>query len=187
MGAGGIARRLRARAGGSRRGDGGAANALARVPPPPDGAPRPHRARGRPAPAAGDPGAAGAAHHPPWPVSAPALPALVAGTAPAARAEAAAVAAALDCPRRALIEALPPGVDVVGEPRSSFVLLQVPGGARVREALRDRGWAVRRGDTFPGLSPDHLRVAVRDPGTSRAFAAALAAILSRDPAPEEAR
>jgi histidinol-phosphate aminotransferase len=39
---------------------------------------------------------------------------------------------------------------------------------------------VRRGDTFPGLSPDHLRVAVRDPGTSVAFAADLAAIL--DPA-----
>jgi histidinol-phosphate aminotransferase len=131
--------------------------------------------------------AAMAAQQPHWPVSVPALTALVACTAPAARAEAAAAAAALDCHRRALIEALPPGVDVVGEPRSSFVLLQVPGGARVREALRDRGWAVRRGDTFPGLSPDHLRVAVRDPGTSRAFAAALAAILSRDPAPEEAR
>jgi histidinol-phosphate aminotransferase len=57
----------------------------------------------------------------------------------------------------------------------------------VREALRDRGWAVRRGDTFPGLSTDHFRVAVRDPGTSRAFAAALAGILSRDPAPEEMR
>jgi histidinol-phosphate aminotransferase len=58
---------------------------------------------------------------------------------------------------------------------------------RVRQALRERGWAVRRGDTFPGLSPDHLRVAVRDPGTSRAFAADLAAILASAPVPEEIR
>ena len=59
------------------------------------------------------------------------------------------------------------------------MLLRVPGGAAVRERLRDRGWAVRRGDTFPGLSGDHLRVAVRDPATSRAFAAALAETLDR--------
>jgi histidinol-phosphate aminotransferase len=128
-----------------------------------------------------------AAQQPHWPVSTPALAALAACTTPAARAEAAAAAAALEDHRRALIEALPPGVDVVGEPRSSFVLLRVPDAGRVREALRDRGWAVRRGDTFPGLSPDHLRVAVRDPGTSRAFAAALAEILSADPAHEETR
>jgi histidinol-phosphate aminotransferase len=82
-------------------------------------------------------------------------------------------------------------VAVEGEPSSSFVLLRVPGGAAVRAALRDRGWAVRRGDTFPGLTPDHLRVAVRDPGTSRAFAADLAGILGADQpsarVPEEVR
>jgi histidinol-phosphate aminotransferase len=79
--------------------------------------------------------------------------------------------------RAALLAALPAGVEVVGEPASSFVLLRVPGGQEVRRRLRDRGWAVRRGDTFPGLSGDHLRVAVRDPATSRAFATELAAIL----------
>jgi histidinol-phosphate aminotransferase len=36
---------------------------------------------------------------------------------------------------------------------------------------------MHRGDTFPGLSPDHLRVAVRGPATSVALAADLAAIL----------
>ncbi|TQN37782.1 hypothetical protein FHU33_4448 [Blastococcus colisei] len=87
--------------------------------------------------------------------------------------------------RRALLAALPPGVEPVGEPRSSFVLLRVPDGGRVPEALRDRGWAVRRADTFPGLSRDHLRVAVRDPETSRAFTAALAGILYGGPAAEE--
>jgi len=121
--------------------------------------------------------AALAAQQPHWPVSTPALAALVACTSPAARAQAAAAARALTADRAALLAALPPGVAVVGTPRSSFVLLRVPDGARVRAALRDRGWAVRRGDTFPGLSPDHLRVAVRGPATSVALAADLAAIL----------
>jgi hypothetical protein len=35
--------------------------------------------------------------------------------------------------------------------------------------------------------PDHLRVAVREPGTSRSFAAALAGILVGDPVAEEIR
>jgi histidinol-phosphate aminotransferase len=121
--------------------------------------------------------AALAAQQPHWPVSTPALAALVACTTPPARAEAEAAARALSADREALLAALPPGVEVVGRPRSSFVLLRVPDGARVRAALRDRGWAVRRGETFPGLSADHLRVAVRDPATSVALAADLAAIL----------
>jgi histidinol-phosphate/aromatic aminotransferase/cobyric acid decarboxylase-like protein len=125
--------------------------------------------------------AALAAAQPHWPVSTPALAALAACSTPAARAEAAAAAEALTADRAALLAALPAGVDVVGEPRSSFVLLRVPGGARVRAALRARGWAVRRGDSFPGLDADHLRVAVRDPGTSRALAADLAAILGASP------
>src|SRR3954452_23431325 len=119
-----------------------------------------------------------AAQQPHWPVSTPALAALRACTTPAARAEAAAAALELGARRAALLAALPDGVTVVGEPRSSFVLLRLPDGARVRARLRKAGFAVRRGDTFPGLSPDHLRVAVRDEDTSRAFAAALAAILS---------
>ena len=126
-----------------------------------------------------------AAQQPHWPVSTPALAALTVCSSPAARAEADAAARELSSCRAALLAALPAGVEVVGEPRSSFVLLRVPGGARVRQALRDRGWAVRRGDTFPGLCADHLRVAVRDAGTSRAFAAALAAILEPNRVAEE--
>lgn len=128
-----------------------------------------------------------AAAQPHWPVSTPALAALRACTTPAARAEAEAVAIELGRRRAALLSALPPGVSVIGEPRSSFVLLRVPDGEAVRTALRERGWAVRRGDTFPGLSPDHLRVAVRDPATSAAFAAALAEILCPTRVPEEIR
>jgi histidinol-phosphate aminotransferase len=115
-----------------------------------------------------------AAAQPHWPVSTPSLAALIACSSPAARAEAEDAAGSLEHWRSALLGALPPAVEVVGEPRSSFVLLRVPDGLGVRQELRRRGWAVRRGDTFPGLSTDHLRVAVRDPETSAAFAAALA-------------
>ncbi|GAA4742852.1 hypothetical protein GCM10023328_25360 [Modestobacter marinus] len=131
--------------------------------------------------------AALAAQQPHWPVSTPALAALSACTGPAARAEAEEVAHQLTEHRAALLAALPRTVEVLAEPRSSFVLLRVPGGARVRERLRERGWAVRRGDTFPGLTGDHLRVAVRDPGTSRAFAAALAETLDPIDTTEEVR
>jgi histidinol-phosphate aminotransferase len=126
-----------------------------------------------------------AAHQPQWPVSTPALAALVACSTAAARAEAAAAAADLDRWRSVLLAALPPAVVVEGAPRSSFVLLRVPDGARVRQELRNRGWAVRRGDTFPGLTADHLRVAVRRPEVSTAFAAALTDVLSSAPIPEE--
>ncbi len=119
--------------------------------------------------------AALAAVQPHWPVSTPALAALQA----CAGADTDAWAHELADHRAALLHLLPDGVEVVAEPRSSFVLLRVPGAERVRLALRDAGFAVRRGDTFPGLDPDHLRVAVRDPSTSAAFAAALAATLER--------
>ncbi|HEV7871541.1 MAG TPA: Rv2231c family pyridoxal phosphate-dependent protein CobC [Modestobacter sp.] len=129
--------------------------------------------------------AALAAQQPHWPVSTPALAALTACTSERARTEADDAARQLVGHRAALLDALPPAVQVVGTPRSSFVLLRVPGGAQVRERLRERGWAARRGDTFPGLTGDHLRVAVRDPRTSRAFASVLAEILAEFDTPEE--
>ena len=125
-----------------------------------------------------------AAQQPQWPVSTPALAALVACSTPAARAEADAAARDLATWRAALVESLPPAVAVEGEPSSSFVLLRVPDGLAVREELRRRGWAVRRGDTFPGLTADHLRVAVRRPEVSRAFAAVLADVVGTAPHPQ---
>ena len=41
------------------------------------------------------------------------------------------------------------------------MLVHTADGERLRRGLAERGVAVRRGDTFPGLGPDHLRVAVR--------------------------
>ena len=120
-----------------------------------------------------------AEQQPHWPVSTPALEALVACTTPDARAEASEAARTVQTWRAALLAALPPEALVEGHPCSSFVLLRVPDGARVREELRRRGWAVRRGDTFPGLTADHLRIAVREPDVSRAFAADLTELLRR--------
>lgn len=55
------------------------------------------------------------------------------------------------------------GVEVQGSAQAPFLLLAVPDADVVRIRLRELGVAVRRCDTFPGLDPNHLRVAVRGP------------------------
>jgi histidinol-phosphate aminotransferase len=119
------------------------------------------------------------AAQPHWPVSAPALEAAAACSTPQALAEARAWAGALG-PRRdrfaAALSALPE-VGVVPGARASFLLLRTP-LPRLWIPLRDKGFAVRRGDTFPGLGPHWLRVAVRDDGTSSRFVSALQEVLS---------
>jgi histidinol-phosphate aminotransferase len=118
------------------------------------------------------------AAQPLWPVSTPALAAIAACTSGQARHEAARVAAALAADRDYLVAQLAGlGIGVAGAPASSFVLAKVHNGLKVREALRASGFAVRRGDTFPGLGPDWLRIAVRDVATTDTFIAALAGVL----------
>ncbi|EHI42480.1 threonine-phosphate decarboxylase [Rhodococcus opacus PD630] len=53
------------------------------------------------------------------------------------------------------------GVAVHQPAVAPFLLLRLPDGELARKQLRERGIAVRRCDTFPGLGPDFLRVAVR--------------------------
>ncbi|RKN42108.1 Rv2231c family pyridoxal phosphate-dependent protein CobC [Micromonospora endolithica] len=120
-----------------------------------------------------------AAVQPLWAVSTPALAAAAACAASVAVEAERAIAARLAADRDHLVARLSalPGVRVAGEPASAFVLIHRPGADRVRVALRERGWAVRRGDTFPGLGPDWLRIAVRDPATTDAFTDILAEIL----------
>ncbi len=73
------------------------------------------------------------------------------------------------------------GVSVVLPPRAPFVLFDTGQPAGPGESLHSRlarrGFAVRRGDTFPGLSPSWLRVAVRPPEVTDAFMAALATVV----------
>jgi histidinol-phosphate aminotransferase len=114
-----------------------------------------------------------------WAVSTPALAAMVACSTPAAVAEARAWAATLAEDRAYLVSALSalPGVELPAASASSFVLVQIPGAMAIRAKLREFGFAVRRGDTFPGLGPDYLRIAVRDRATTDTFLLALAATL----------
>jgi histidinol-phosphate aminotransferase len=106
-----------------------------------------------------------------WPVSTPALAAATACASPVAVAAERAIAVRLAAERAHLVDRLGdvPGVRVAGTPASSFVLIEVPGVTALRERLRDRGYAVRRGDTFPGLDRHWLRLAVRDTATTDAF------------------
>ncbi len=53
------------------------------------------------------------------------------------------------------------GVEVSPGSRAPYLLCRLPGRPDLREALRAQGIAVRRGDTFPGLSAEHWRVAVK--------------------------
>jgi histidinol-phosphate aminotransferase len=110
-----------------------------------------------------------------WPVSTPALAAAVACAAPHAVAAEQAIATALTAARDHLVERLGtlPGVAVAGTPASSFVLVHIDNGEKVRQRLRELGFAVRRGETFPGLGPDWLRIAVRDTAITDAFIEAL--------------
>jgi histidinol-phosphate aminotransferase len=111
---------------------------------------------------------------PHWPVNALAIEACIACSTRAAVAEAGAWAVRLATERERLINLLAvlPGVEVVGNPRASFVLVRTE-RAEIWNPLRDKGFAVRRGDTFPGLGPDWIRVAVRDEKTSTLFVHAL--------------
>ncbi|WP_323100411.1 Rv2231c family pyridoxal phosphate-dependent protein CobC [Intrasporangium sp. YIM S08009] len=119
---------------------------------------------------------------PPWSVSTPALAATVACTSDRARAEAEAAALAFGRDRAVLLAALDAaGFAVAGQPATPFVLVDTSplGPASVREDLAARGFAVRRGETFPGLGPAWIRVAVRDAATSHAFVSALSELRSR--------
>ena len=122
-----------------------------------------------------------AAPRPPWPVSTLALEAVIACSTPAAVAEAERAARDLERQRAEQTAALAavPGVTVAAG-RAPFLLLRLPDGQgeRVRHALRAAGIAVRRGDTFPGLGPDHLRVAVRAADAVARLVAALTAALT---------
>ncbi|HET6533509.1 MAG TPA: Rv2231c family pyridoxal phosphate-dependent protein CobC [Actinoplanes sp.] len=114
-----------------------------------------------------------------WAVSTPALAAARACAGPVAVAAERDIAAALAADRAHLVRALRdvPGITVAGDPASAFVAVRLDNADKVRLELRRRGWAVRRGDTFPGLGADWLRIAVRDTATTDAFTAVLIDVL----------
>lgn len=115
---------------------------------------------------------------PRWPVSAPALTACVAAASDAAAADVRAWATRLGTERAYLLARLAEisSIAVVPKASASFVLIDT-GVADVRTRLHACGLAVRRGETFPGLGPGWIRVAVRDAATSDRLAAALAEVI----------
>jgi histidinol-phosphate aminotransferase len=119
-------------------------------------------------------------HRPQWPVSSLVLTAVTACATPKAVAEAHRAATELTTHRTWLADRLAelPGIEVHRPAAAPFLLLRVPDGPDLRMALRDRGIAVRRADTFPGLTSDHLRIAVRSPRRCAPLLAALQAELA---------
>ncbi|TDU89631.1 histidinol-phosphate aminotransferase [Kribbella voronezhensis] len=110
-----------------------------------------------------------AAVQPHWPVSTPALAAAIACSNERAMAESSQAALEIERQRAYLLAGLGTDGTTYGVPRGPFVLVRVEGAAAIREALRERGYAVRRGDTFPGLGPEWLRIAVRPESVTDGF------------------
>ncbi len=115
----------------------------------------------------------------PWPVSAPALRAMsLIGDSRAAD-HAAQVRALTATRREVLIGTLTDiGLSVVAGSRAPFILVDASAlGDDPVARLAENGFAVRRGDTFPGLGPGWIRVAVRDDAVSAALGQALRRVL----------
>ncbi|MDV8002965.1 Rv2231c family pyridoxal phosphate-dependent protein CobC [Rhodococcus sp. IEGM 1408] len=67
------------------------------------------------------------------------------------------------------------GIEVAVPPSAPFILARAPAGldpTGFRHQLLERGFVVRRCDTFPGLDAGHVRLAVRDSDTVRGLIAA---------------
>jgi histidinol-phosphate aminotransferase len=95
---------------------------------------------------------------------------LARGPVTAARRDAEGIAAERAVLEQALTDA---GVEVSPGSQAPYLLCRVPGRPDVRDALRAQGVAVRRGDTFPGLTAEHWRTAVRGPVEREALLEAL--------------
>lgn len=120
--------------------------------------------------------AALARHQPHWSVSTLSAVVMEATTSGAALTEAENAIVDTTQWRAHLLEGLRRlGLDPV-ESHTSFVLVEV--GTGVREAMRGRGYALRRGDTFPGLGPQWVRIAVRDPQTIDGMLRELASVVT---------
>ncbi|MGW4481275.1 Rv2231c family pyridoxal phosphate-dependent protein CobC [Rhodococcus triatomae] len=115
---------------------------------------------------------------PHWPLGSLQLEAIRACSEPAAVAWAEREAELIAAERAEMVTLLTDvGIEVTGPARAPFLLLRVGDAHRVRQALNERGIAVRRCDTFPGLDADHIRVAVRAARPARLLVEALESVL----------
>ncbi|RDI32503.1 histidinol-phosphate aminotransferase [Rhodococcus sp. AG1013] len=117
-----------------------------------------------------------------WPVGSLQLEAITACSEPAAVEQAGEMANRIAADRGDMAALLrDAGVDVHLPASAPFLLLRLPDGERARAHLRERGIAVRRCDTFPGLGPDFLRVAVRPRGQAEQLIAAMSELTREMP------
>ena len=120
----------------------------------------------------------------PWPVSGPAIAAMVATSSAEALAEAAARYVELAAHRDHLVARLAASGFPTVPSSAPFVLIDTSacGPDSVRPALARLGFAVRRGESFPGLGATWIRVKVPDPDIADRFSVALASLRSDRPA-----
>jgi cobyrinic acid a,c-diamide synthase len=111
----------------------------------------------------------------PWSVSSPAIAAMIACSDEFAITESVRRANELQQWRQVLGD----GLTMRGMPfvcgKAPYLLARA--GHGIHAALRSRGIAVRRADTFPGLDANWIRIAVRDPAATARLLAALDGIL----------
>ncbi|MGV9679829.1 Rv2231c family pyridoxal phosphate-dependent protein CobC [Nocardia sp. NPDC003482] len=101
---------------------------------------------------------------PHWPLGTLQLEAITATAEPAAIAESRARAHAIAESRAQMITRLAAiGITAHTPAHAPFLLIEAPDGELLRKRLSHKGIALRRCDTFPGLTPNHLRLAVRGP------------------------
>lgn len=111
---------------------------------------------------------------PHWPVGTLVLQAIAECVSGAALDQSQAVAHTLQPERAYLITELTHrGFDVARPAAGPFVLASRSDAAQIRARLRDKGIAIRRGDTFPGLTENSVRIAVRDRARTDTLLAAI--------------
>ena len=123
---------------------------------------------------------------PAWSVSTPALAAAVACSTERAHTEAGRRATVLTAEREHLRTALQVrGFVVASHSHGPFLLVRHLTRTDLHHRLREKGIAVRRADTFPGLDDDQgwVRIAVRDRDTTDTLLATLDEVLTDGPGP----
>ncbi|AZG43614.1 Rv2231c family pyridoxal phosphate-dependent protein CobC [Gordonia insulae] len=113
----------------------------------------------------------------PWPLGTLALTALTECVGPAGQRYAQTQARQIAADRADMVAQLADaGIEVCVDPQASYVLIALPDAVGVKERLRERGFAVRSAANFVGLDSRHLRLAVREPATTRSVISAIAAV-----------
>ncbi|ATL71707.1 Rv2231c family pyridoxal phosphate-dependent protein CobC [Nocardia terpenica] len=120
-----------------------------------------------------------------WPLGTLQLEAIAATAEPAAVAESRSRAGRIAADRAAMIPRLRElGLDIHEPAHAPFLLVRTPDADLLRKQLSEKGIAVRRGDTFPGLDSTHLRLAVRPaPAVDHLVTALREILLPPDPHP----